>query len=99
MGVQALQGSKLAGYAARHKIDSNQRRVEQHNVTDHINPGICANCMHMTVIRSDRGVIFYRCLLSDQDQRFPKYPRLPVRVCTGWAEDSKGSANFDDIED
>lgn len=67
-------------------------------MADHINPGICANCKHMTVVRSDRGVIFYRCLLSDQDQRFPKYPRLPVQVCKGWAEGSKGSGGSEETE-
>jgi hypothetical protein len=67
-------------------------------MTDDINPGICVNCKHMTVVRSDRGVIFYRCLLSDQDHHFPKYPRLPVRVCKGWAEDDKESADFGDTK-
>ena len=67
-------------------------------MADHINPGICANCIHMTVVGSDKRVSFYRCLLSDQDQRFSKYPCLPVQGCKGWAEDAKGSGASEDTE-
>jgi GNAT superfamily N-acetyltransferase len=35
-------------------------------------------------MRSDRGSVFYRCLLSASDSRFPKYPRLPVVSCLGY---------------
>jgi hypothetical protein len=45
---------------------------------------LCATCVHAKTIRSDRGSTFLRCALSDQDQRFPKYPRLPVFECGGW---------------
>ncbi len=46
--------------------------------------GLCANCIHVKVIRSDRGSAFYRCGLSDTDPQFPKYPRLPVIQCPGY---------------
>jgi hypothetical protein len=42
--------------------------------------------MNMKIIRLDRGSVFYRCMLSDKDPRFPKYPRLPVVSCTGWSK-------------
>jgi hypothetical protein len=65
---------------------------------DVLNPGICATCMHMTIICSDRGAIFYRCLLSDHDPQFPRYPRLPVRICKGWTEKAEGAADFDEVD-
>ena len=47
-------------------------------------PGLCATCIHMREITSDRGSTFYRCALADTDARFPKYPRLPVLRCDGY---------------
>jgi hypothetical protein len=38
----------------------------------------------MRRIVSDRGSVFYLCELSKTDQRFPKYPRLPVLACVGY---------------
>jgi hypothetical protein len=46
--------------------------------------GLCDNCVHSKIVRSDRGSTFLRCMLSDRDARFPKYPRLPVLKCSGW---------------
>jgi hypothetical protein len=46
--------------------------------------GLCIHCVHAKVIRSDRGSTFYQCKRSFTDPAFPKYPRLPVRVCTGF---------------
>jgi CRISPR-associated endoribonuclease Cas6 len=50
----------------------------------HSGPGLCATCKHTSVIRSDRGSVFYLCQLSATDPRFPKYPRLPVLTCPGY---------------
>lgn len=47
--------------------------------------GLCANCAHARRIASDRGAEFYMCALSKTDPRFPKYPRLPVISCSGYA--------------
>jgi hypothetical protein len=47
--------------------------------------GLCADCRFMRLIESDRGSIFYLCELSVTDARFPKYPRLPMRHCSGFA--------------
>jgi hypothetical protein len=46
--------------------------------------GLCADCRHMRIIKSDRGSVFYRCERSDSDPAFPKYPRLPVVQCRGY---------------
>jgi len=50
--------------------------------------GLCATCLHLKVIVSDRGSTFYSCLLSKTDPRFPRYPRLPVIACIGYDEKS-----------
>jgi hypothetical protein len=31
-----------------------------------------------------RGSVFSMCERSKTDERFPKYPRLPVRECSGY---------------
>ena len=46
--------------------------------------GLCDTCRHQKVIRNTRGSSFSMCLLSKQDDRFAKYPRLPVMKCPGW---------------
>ena len=50
----------------------------------HPDPGLCRDCKYSHVIESDRGSVFFRCDLSLQDPRFPKYPRLPVVMCSGY---------------
>jgi hypothetical protein len=52
--------------------------------------GLCANCAHVEIIRSDRGSVFYLCKLSAHDPRYPKYPRLPVLSCVGYEQRSTG---------
>jgi hypothetical protein len=47
--------------------------------------GLCAACRHARRIESDRGSVFYQCGLSATDPQFPKYPRLPVVRCSGYA--------------
>jgi hypothetical protein len=48
--------------------------------------GLCERCRFMRRVESDRGSVFYLCQLSATDKRFPKYPRLPVLQCGGFAE-------------
>jgi hypothetical protein len=45
---------------------------------------LCHDCQHARRIESDRGSIFFMCELSFEDSRFPRYPRLPVLVCSGY---------------
>ena len=61
--------------------------------------GLCETCQHVRRITSDRGSVFYLCQLSGLDQRFPKYPRLPVLQCEGYQEnipnrDDSGTSTF-----
>jgi len=49
--------------------------------------GLCASCEHKKEIRSDRGSVFILCQLAlTRPEEFPKYPRLPVLWCAGYAE-------------
>jgi len=47
--------------------------------------GLCANCQHARQVESSRETTFYLCQLSVTDPSFPKYPRLPVIECRGYA--------------
>ena len=51
-----------------------------------VSNGLCGSCRHARVVRSAKGGAFSRCELSVRDERFPKYPRLPVIVTSGWSE-------------
>jgi len=46
--------------------------------------GLCEGCRHVELVTSVHGSTFYLCRLSFEDPRFPKYPVLPVRVCSGY---------------
>jgi hypothetical protein len=56
-----------------------KRDTEQYRI------GLCLICRHALRVKSDRGSEFYSCTLSSTDARFPKYPRLPVFQCEGYA--------------
>jgi len=45
--------------------------------------GLCADCMHARLVRSDRPTEFYLCAMHAANPYFPKYPRLPVTRCAG----------------
>jgi hypothetical protein len=46
--------------------------------------GLCSACANQFLVRSGRGSVFSRCDLHKVDDRFPKYPRMPVVTCTGF---------------
>ena len=62
-----------------------------------VSAGLCADCINVKVMRSDRDSVFYLCQLSFTDSRFPKYPALPVLSCDGYTQksplDSAGGAS------
>lgn len=45
--------------------------------------GLCGSCLHLREQASRRGSVFYRCARADEDERFARYPALPVRRCPG----------------
>ncbi len=51
-----------------------------------VESGLCATCENRKEIRSDRGSVFIQCALGLSDAAWPKYPRLPVLRCAGYAE-------------
>jgi len=54
--------------------------------------GLCADCQFARRIESARGSQFVLCERSRTDPAFPKYPRLPVIACAGYARKSKEDA-------
>jgi hypothetical protein len=47
--------------------------------------GLCETCAHARRIVSERASTFWLCRLAATDPRFPRYPRLPVVRCSGFA--------------
>ena len=45
--------------------------------------GLCDSCRHQRVVRNTRGSSFSLCRRSADDDRYPRYPRIPVRSCPG----------------
>ena len=45
--------------------------------------GLCESCRHQQVVRNTRGSTFSLCQRSREDERYPRYPRLPVLHCPG----------------
>jgi len=48
--------------------------------------GLCDHCRHQRVIKNTRGSSFSLCERAREDERYPKYPRLPVLRCPGCEE-------------
>jgi len=54
-----------------------------------VKAGLCDSCVHQKLIRTGRGSVFSMCLRSKTDERFPKYPRIPVERCPGYERSGK----------
>ena len=52
-----------------------------------VDPGLCGGCRYASVKATHRGTTYLRCTRSAWDERLPKYPRLPVRDCPGFARE------------
>ena len=48
--------------------------------------GLCDSCNHQRIVRNTRGSSFSLCERSREDERYDKYPRLPVVRCPGFEE-------------
>jgi hypothetical protein len=53
--------------------------------SEQVRVGLCAHCQFVRKICSPRGSTFYFCAKSKVAPDFPKYPRLPVLQCSGYA--------------
>jgi hypothetical protein len=47
--------------------------------------GLCDACTHQRRVGNSRGSTFSLCGLARTDERFAKYPRMPVLRCGGFA--------------
>jgi hypothetical protein len=56
-----------------------------------IDAGLCDSCRHQRLVRTRRESVFSMCERSRTDERFPKYPRLPVLECVGWERPARGA--------
>lgn len=59
-------------------------------------PGLCGACRHVRTVTTDRGSVFRLCRRSRTDDRYPRYPRLPVRSCPGFERASESDDENDD---
>lgn len=61
--------------------------------------GLCAACAHQRVVGNTRGSTFSLCGLSRVDDRFPRYPRMPVGSCPGFRrrDDEPDAAGADAV--
>ena len=57
--------------------------------TDTTDVGICQNCKFVNRIFSGKGSVFIQCKQHFINKNFPKYPRLPVTICSGFKENAK----------
>jgi len=48
--------------------------------------GLCDSCRYQRVVRNTRGSTFSLCERSREDDRYPRYPRLPVGSCPGYEQ-------------
>jgi hypothetical protein len=55
--------------------------------------GLCDSCRHQQVVRNTRGSTFSLCRRSKTEpDRFPRYPRLPVKRCPGYEQRATAAA-------
>ena len=52
--------------------------------------GLCNRCLHQRLVPNSRGSVFSLCERSRDDPAYPRYPRLPVERCAGFAELPEG---------
>jgi hypothetical protein len=55
-------------------------------------PGLCKTCVFARVVESAWGSRFWLCRRSETDERFRKYPALPVLRCAGYETGREGDA-------
>ena len=51
--------------------------------------GLCVNCLYGRAVAGKNEATYYLCERSFTDSSFPKYPRLPVLRCSGYAPAKK----------
>ncbi|HEX3239959.1 MAG TPA: hypothetical protein VHR18_07475 [Solirubrobacterales bacterium] len=46
--------------------------------------GLCDRCRHQQLVPNSRGSVFSLCRRSREDERFRRYPPIPVFSCPGF---------------
>jgi len=46
--------------------------------------GLCGTCRHALLRPTRRDTVYLRCALAAADDRYAKYPPLPVTSCGGY---------------
>ena len=65
--------------------DRNFRRKAEATSGFRLQPeGLCDTCANARRITSAKGSGFLLCELSGKDDRYPRYPALPVLACEGY---------------
>jgi hypothetical protein len=49
-----------------------------------VDPGLCSTCVFARVVESAKGSQFWLCRRAETDERFRRYPALPVVLCAGY---------------
>jgi hypothetical protein len=57
-----------------------------------VDNGLCDRCIHQQLVRNTRGSAFSLCLRSRTEPAYPRYPRVPVAACPGFAPRKTGRA-------
>jgi hypothetical protein len=52
-----------------------------------VEAGMCGDCRYASVKTTRRSTTYLRCTRAAWDDRLPKYPRLPVFSCAGFASE------------
>jgi hypothetical protein len=52
--------------------------------------GLCDSCALQKLVPNTRGSVFSLCLRSRTDQRYSRYPRVPVLSCPGYESIGRG---------
>ena len=55
-----------------------------------VDPGLCGHCRWVRDVVTRTGSAFIYCRKSESDARFPRYPVLPVRSCSGYEKSGEG---------
>ena len=64
--------------------DSDARFSDELQGIDVASTGLCAGCRALRAQGTKRGAVFFRCARADEDDRFMRYPPIPVMECGGF---------------
>ena len=60
--------------------------------------GLCATCAFARLVESAKSSEFWLCRRSETDERYAKYPRLPVLGCAGYEREGRTTVHGEPAE-